>query len=187
VAGIKVILEELDQPRILSLLRKSNDCELIEVEPHRGKYNATNLIVSYRPDKQAILDQPLPEPLLRLMRSLGIERQRVQREFSEFVQEGETEVNIEIIISSYQEMLESEVGRCMHEDRIIEQRLRQEYRGHLSKNVEYLMEYLFAFASSGRTNVSGIPIKLWNRYLPDYFEEVIKELYSIATASYSFV
>ena len=52
---------------------------------------------------------------------------------------------MEIIFSDYQEMLESEIGRCIHEDRIIEQRLYQPYRGPLARNIQHLLEYLFLF------------------------------------------
>lgn len=179
VAGIKVILEGEEQARVLRLLADDDACEVIEVEPHRGNYNATNVLVDYRPDKDAILTQPLSEGILGLMQSRGVDRDTAQQEFIDFVRRGEDAVTIEVIVSNYQEMLESEIGRCMHEDRIIEQRLRQEYRGHLSKNVEYLMEYMFAFAVSRRSQVDELPIKLWNRYLPDTFEEIIKALYNI--------
>jgi hypothetical protein len=113
------------------------------------------------------------------MQSRGVDRDQTQKDFNEFVRRGEASITIEVIISDHQEMLESEIGRCMHEDRIIEQRLRQEYRGHLSKNVEYLMEYMFAFAVSRHRRINSLPIKLWNRYLPDYFEDVVKTLYNI--------
>ncbi len=179
VAGIKVILADSRHAGVLDLLSSMPDCEVIEVEPHTGNYNATNVIVSHRPDEEAICEQPLSEGLLGLMQSRGIEPEQARQEFREFVRQGESSILIEVIICNYQEMLESEIGRCMHEDRIIEQRLRQEYRGHLSKNVEYLLEYLFAFAVSRRSRIEELPIKLWHRYLPDYFEEVIKALYNI--------
>ncbi len=179
VAGIKVILEGEEQARVLRLLADDDACEVIEVEPHRGNYNATNVLVEYKPDKGAIISQPLSEGILGLMQSRGVDRDAAQQEFVDFVERGEEAVTIEVIVSNYQEMLESEIGRCMHEDRIIEQRLRQEYRGHLSKNVEYLMEYMFAFAVSRHSQVDELPIKLWNRYLPDTFEEIIKALYNI--------
>jgi hypothetical protein len=182
VAGIKVLLEKGQQDRVLELLRGSRDCEITEVEPHRGNYNATNVLITYRPDKQDIIAQPLSQSMLGLMHSRGLDPEPAQAEFQEFVLRGESQVTIEVIVSDYQEMMESEIGRCMHEDRIIEQRLRQEYRGHLSKNVEYLMEYMFAFAVSRRSRISELPIKLWNRYLPDTYEEVIKALYNIPSA-----
>ena len=57
------------------------------------------------------------------------------------------------------------------------------YWRRLSKNIEYLMEYLFAFTQSTQRNLSELPIKLWNRYLPDYFDEVLKDLFHIPSDS----
>ncbi len=179
VAGLKIILEGKDQSKVMQVLTGSHDCEVLEVEPHRGNYNATNILVEHSPDKEKILAQPLSDQLLSFFSSLGMDAKLVQQEFENWVSLGEDTVTIEVIISDYQEMLESEIGRCMHEDRIIDQRLRQEYRGHLSKNVEYLLEYIFAVAVSKKSRLGDIPIKLWNRYLPDYFEEVLMELYEI--------
>ncbi len=179
VAGVKALLEEGEQSRVRELLGRASDCQVVDVEPHTGRYNATNIIVRHRPDKERILDQPLSPPMLRLMQARGVDAQDALREFAEFVRSGEDALHIEIIVATYQEMMESEIGRCMHEDRIIEQRLRQEYRGHLAKNIEYLMEYLFALASSSHVELRELPLKLWNRYLPDYYDEVVKALFDI--------
>jgi hypothetical protein len=179
VAGIKIISEDPDPKPLVSRLIQIQDCQVVEIEPHRGHYNATNVLVQLRPDKQRLLQQPLSGAFLRLMHSRGLDAEQANRAFAEFVQSGEDTVNIEVIISSYQEMLESEIGRCMHEDRIIHQRLRQEYRSYLAKNVEYLMEYLFALGISPQAEVRELPIKLWNRYLPDYFDDAVKRLFNI--------
>ena len=103
----------------------------------------------------------------------------ISRDFREFLETGEEKVELEIILSNYQEMLESEIGRCMHEERIIRQRQEQQYTGQLARNVEYLMEYLFAFPASGQVGIEDLPIKLWYRYLPDYIDDVWKRLFSV--------
>jgi len=41
------------------------------------------------------------------------------------------------------------------------------------------MEYLFSFAVSFQQDLGELPIKLWNRYLPDYFDTVIRRLFRI--------
>ena len=118
------------------------------------------------------------------MQGRGFSPDEANRAFAEFVRSGEEDVLLEIILSTYQEMLESEIGRCIHEDRIIEQRLRQQYRGPLARNIQCLMEYLFTFPSSPspcQRELGELPIKLWNRYLPDYFDEVLKQLFHIPT------
>ena len=159
------------------------DCDILEKERHTGKYNATNLIVSYKPPVEEILIQPLSKKITDMMQIRGLSPEESNTAFSEFVRSGEEDIHMEIIVSDYEEMLESEIGRCMHEDRIIEQRLRQQYRGHLAKNIEYIMEYSFTFPSSPQVQLGELPIKLWNRYLPDYFEEVLKCLFQIPQSS----
>ncbi len=179
VAGIKIILEENQLNRFMTLLHEMPDCTVIEEEKHTGIYNATNLIVSYCPDQEYIISEPITGRILNIMEIRGINAYQLQQEFIEFVHSGEKNVVLEIIVSNYQETLESEIGRCIHEDRIIRQRLNKQYRGHLSKNIEYLMEYLFSFPASSQREISELPIKLWNRYLPDYFDEVLKQLFHI--------
>lgn len=179
VAGIKMILEEAQLNRLMTVLHEMPDCTVIEEEKHTGIYNATNLIVSYCPDQEYIMSEPVTGRILHIMENRGIHAHQLQQEFIDFVHSGEKNVVLEIIVSNYQETLESEIGRCIHEDRIIRQRLNKQYRGHLSKNIEYLMEYLFSFPASSQRELSELPIKLWNRYLPDYFDEVLKQLFHI--------
>jgi len=179
VAGVKVILETPQHKSFIKLLNRLPDCRIMEEEHHTGLYNAMNLLVCHHPDRDLILSRPLSGRILSLMEARGLSPEQTHRAFAEFVQAGEEKVTLEIIVSNYQETLESEIGRCMHEDRIIRQRLTSQYRGHLSKNVEYLMEYLFAFPTSGQRELSRLPIKLWNRYLPDYIDEVLKDLFHI--------
>lgn len=181
VAGVKVIVEDSERHRFLHRMSTAPNCELIEVEPHTGRYNAVNLIVKYRPDREALTIHPLSEPLNRLMRVRGVPPEEAHRRFKEFVLGGEAHVHVEVIVCSYQEMLESEIGRCMHEDRIMRQRLEQQYRGQLARNIEFLTRYLFAFPASAQRELAELPIRVWNRYLPDYFDEVLQELFDVPT------
>jgi hypothetical protein len=181
VAGVKVILEKPAQGKLMALLERLPNCEVVEEECHAGRYNATNLIIRYRPPKDTILAKPLARKLLNVMQGRGFSPYEANQAFREFVFAGETDIFLEIILSDYQEMLESEIGRCMHEDRIIEQRLRQQYRGPLARNIQCLMEYLLTFPTSRQRELGELPIKLWNRYLPDYFDEVLKKLFRIPT------
>jgi hypothetical protein len=184
VAGLKVILDPCEEGKLAGLLAGLPDCEIVEEEHHTGRYNATNLIVRYRPPREEILAHPLGKGLLKVMQARGVAPEQTSQDFAEFVHLGEEDVLLEIIVSSYQEMLESEIGRCMHEDRIIEQRLYQPYRGPLAGNIQCLMEYLFLFPTSCQRELGELPIKLWNRYLPDTFDEILKRLFRIPTDNY---
>lgn len=184
VAGLKVILAPSAEGKLTGLLAGLPGCEIVEEERHAGRYNATNLIVRYRPPREEILARPLGKGLLKVMQARGVAPEQTTQDFAEFVHSGEEDVLVEIIVSSYQEMLESEIGRCMHEDRIIEQRLYQPYRGPLAGNIQCLMEYLFLFPASCQLELGELPIKLWNRYLPDTFDEILKRLFRIPTDNY---
>ncbi|MBL7180698.1 MAG: hypothetical protein ABIK98_12475 [Pseudomonadota bacterium] len=179
VAGIKVIVEDADRERFLNKIHETASCEVIEVEPHTGKYNAVNLIVKYCPNRERLSACPLGERLTRLMQARGLGPDEALHQFRQFVLTGEEQVHVEVIVCDYVEMLESEIGGCMHEDRILRQRLDQQYTGQLARNIEFLMAYLFAFPASRRTELGDLPIRLWNRYLPDYFDEVLKVLFEI--------
>jgi hypothetical protein len=181
VAGVKVTLEEPEQQKLVALLSRLPNCKVIEEERHSGRYNATNLIVRYIPPRKEILARPLGRGLLNIMQARGFSPYEARAAFIEFVDSGEDNVHLEIILSTYQEMLESEIGRCIHEDRIIEQRLRQQYRGPLARNIQFLMEYLFTYPTSHQRELGELPIRLWNRYLPDYFDEILKKLFHIPT------
>jgi hypothetical protein len=179
VAGVKVIVEDSQQQHFSNRLGLMEHLEIIEEEVHSGRYNATSLIVRFCPPRERLLHVLPGEKILKVWQAKGWDPEQANGEFCEFVRSGEEDVYLEIIVSSYQEMLESEIGRCMHEDRIIEQRHRQRYSSQLSRNIEYLMEYLFALPASARVELGDLPIKLWNRYLPDYFDEILKQLFQI--------
>ncbi len=179
VAGIKLILPGERLAELEGVLAGMDGCSIVERETHTGLYNAVNYIVRLRPPREALLEAPLSDGLVEILKRKGEDPETAVREFSTFIRTGESDVHLEIICSDYQETLESEIGRCMHEDRIIEQRLRREYRGSMAKNMEYLMEYLFAFAACPRRELTALPIRLWDRYLPDYFDGVLKSLYGI--------
>lgn len=179
VAGMKVIVDDDQRGRLLEKIARLEGCQLIEIEEHKGKYNAVNLIVRFQPDREALVAEPLSETMRELMRMRGLDPAEVHDQFKTFVLTAEDHVHVEVIVSSYQEMMESELGRCMHEDRILQQRVTQQYNGQLARNIEFLIAYLFAFAASTRTNLGDLPIRLWDRYLPDYFDEVLMSLYDI--------
>jgi len=84
-----------------------------------------------------------------------------------------------VILSTFPDMVESELGSSIHEERIITQRDNKPYKGYIPVNVEFLVEYLFAVGFSPKVHVDYLPIKLWGRYLPDTVISHIRDLYQI--------
>ncbi len=180
VAGIKVVWEEASLERLEGILARAG-CEIVEHEEHRGRYNAVNLIVRYRPPRHSILAHPLRGRILGLLAARGWDAEGENRAFTDFVATGEDDVYVEIIVSTYENLLESEIGICMHEDRIMAQRAERPYRSHVARNIGYLLEYLFTLPEAPPAQTRDVPIRLWDRYLPDTFFEFMKELFKISS------
>jgi hypothetical protein len=176
VAGLKVILEAHQLERLLVLLQEAG-CSLIEQERHTGNYRATNLVVEYRPDLERVLAGPLHDRMLGVFAAHGYSARQANTAFREFVLSGEESIYLEIIVTSHLEMLESEIGRCMHEERIIRQRRDPRYSGQLAQNVGFLMEFLFTFPALPYRRLDRLPVRIQDRYLQDYFDEVRRKLF----------
>jgi hypothetical protein len=91
----------------------------------------------------------------------------------------EPTLKIELILSTFPDMVESELGNSLHEERIVAQRDNKVYKGYIPMNVEFLIEYLFSVGVSPQVNIDRLPIKLWGRYLPDTVIDQIRELYEM--------
>jgi hypothetical protein len=67
----------------------------------------------------------------------------------------------------------------MHEDRIIRQRQHPQHQGQLAQNVEFLLELVFTLPAAPDARLDQLPVRLWDRYLPDSFEEVKRVLFGL--------
>ncbi|MEZ5543435.1 MAG: hypothetical protein R3F42_15565 [Pseudomonadota bacterium] len=177
VAGVKLVLEARHFTQLLDLLQAGGD-RVIEQERHDGIYRATHIVVEHHPDRAAILAEPLHDGMLRVFAAHGYSSARADAAFREFVCAGEAGVNVEIIVTGYLEMLEGEIGRCMHEDRIIRQRHNPRYYGQLAQNVGFLLEFLFTYPALPYRTLERLPLRIRDRYLPDYFDEVRRRLFN---------
>jgi hypothetical protein len=181
VFGLKLITDDKQLEQLIAMLQASPDCRLIEQEHHTGRYNAINLKLSYRLPRQELLDNPPAGRQLDVFDYRGISRDRIQQEYVDFVESAEDHVFVEIICSSYDEFLESELGRSMHEDRIMRQRRNPEYDDSgLANNATYLMDYILSLCLAPTTaEVTDVPIKLWVKYMPDTFDRLTRRLFQL--------
>jgi hypothetical protein len=178
VAGVKMIVEPGEWARFRDLLVATPGIEIVEEEHHRGNYNGINLRLAYTLPKARLLAEPPTEAYLRVLGYRGINPNRVGEIYPEFVQGAEETVRLEMIVSSFEELLESEIGRSMHEERVRTQRSHYEYNGHLATNVRYFMEYVLSLCRAPAcADLEHVPIKLWVKYMPDTLERVVRSLY----------
>ncbi len=179
IAGMKIVADPEAFERLLAVIGAHPRIELLEREAHRGFYNATNLTLRVTLDKERLAEPRFDADMLDLLAERGLPRDSLAADYETFVRTGEDTVLLEIIVSNYPELLESEIGRCMHEERILRQRQNQRYQGHLARNVEYLMGFLFDFARSPRAALDELPFKPWGQYIEDYVDQVRRSLYTV--------
>jgi hypothetical protein len=121
---------------------------------------------------------------LRVLANRGFDADQVATQYGEFLEKAEDHVLLEIIASNFQEFLESEIGRSMHEERILAQRSNFEYKSHLATNIRYLMDYMLALClAPGQDGLMEVPIKLWVRYMPDTMDCITRGLFEVPTDS----
>jgi hypothetical protein len=182
VVGIKLIIEHDQYQPLLDALRANPSCRLLEQEHHSGNYNATNLRLAYMIPRQLLAARVPAGEALRILGGRGFDPARVPALYAEFLDTAEDHVLLELIVSTYEDLLESEIGRCMHEDRVLTQRTNPDYRSHLAQNVRYLMDFMLALClSEGQDGLKDVPIKLWVRYMPDTMDRLVRGLYGAPT------
>jgi hypothetical protein len=136
-------------------------------------------------DKRLPLDRlrravPTGEHADRLIsRGVAPDQATLEAEYLRFVDGAEGHVRFEVLLIDYEQLLESEIGRSMHEAHVLDQRENQVYKGRLATNVEALMNWLFAFALSPCTSFDELPIRMRGTYLPDYFDRIHRRLYEL--------
>ncbi|MEK7704271.1 MAG: hypothetical protein AAB426_04875 [Myxococcota bacterium] len=178
VVGIKLIVEDERYNDLVEAIGRQSDTRIVEVERHTGFYNAVNIHLEYTLPMDLLAAHPPSDRYLDVLVARGFAREDVPRLYAQFLAQCEPKVRVEIIVSTFQEYLESEIGRCMHEDRILSQRAHPEYRGHLATNVRYLMNYILTMCRSPRMeDIEDIPIKLWVKYMPDTVSYLVRALY----------
>jgi hypothetical protein len=178
VAGLKVIIEANEYDKLLEALRANGHCQVLEAEKHSGDYNAVNLRVAFTIPRTLLASYPPAGKYLRVLAFRGFDPDRVAQEYQEFLATAEDTVIVEVIVSTFQEYMESEIGRCMHEERVLNQRAHREYNSHVATNVRHLMDYILGLCRGpGMPEATDVPIKLWVKYMPDTVEHLMRSLY----------
>jgi hypothetical protein len=157
---------------VLDRLKEAPGFKIVEIEEHSGNYNAVNLMVEFQ----------LPDPgeLMNAFQGLdwsiaarrGLNPDEARRGFPAYLERGSRTIRMEIILTTYPELMESEFGRSLHELRILQLRERTPYCGLIAQNAGYLIEYLLTLAMAPVLDMPELPIKLYGRYLPETIRAV---------------
>ncbi len=176
VIGIKMVGAE---PELAQIERAVTDLPGMKVsgrEVHDGAYSGTHLRVE--------VDLPPTGELAERMRGTdwsfaagrGLSPWDLESEFYAYVASGARTFWIELILTTFDDLVESEFGRSIHEARILEQRDRVRYSGRIAQNAAHIIEYLLRVAVSPTVRISDLPIKISGRYLRDTLSAAVGEL-----------
>ena len=183
VLGMKIIDHGLGEEKLESVITKPMGAKIIGKERHIGNYNATHYVVEAKIDLDYIENRFKDNNKSIRYIERGLPGDRLNEDFAGFIATGADTVQIDLIITSFEELIESEIGCSMPETRIFEQRQQREFYGNIPINIEYIIEYLMAVGLSPTIHLDEIPIRIWGRYLPDTLSHRIRKLYRMSEYS----
>lgn len=185
VVGVRVLTSPEVAQRVQAYLDSNPDLRVVDEKQFCGNFIGLNRVLLYRIPVDEVVAEPPSEAVCDVLveRRVVRDTDEAKRLCREFVISGEGEVRFEVLLINFEELIESEVGRSMHEEHILEQREKQEYRGRLARNIEALMAFLFAFALSPKPTFDRLPILVGGSYLDDYLDSVMRSLFSCTTGT----
>ena len=180
VGAIKIVAESAVLQQIENaLMQNPPDMKIIKKKDSSGKYQATKLILEVAWDPGYVCKRYLESRAWERYLDRGIPEEDLKKGLDLFLVDVEPKINVEVILSTFPDMVESEFGNSIHEERIIAQRDNKNYRGYIPMNVEFLVESLFVVGFSPRIDIDQVPIKLWGRYLPETLSSYVRRLYNL--------
>ena len=179
VGGIKLIAEDNQLSDLEDALCNDPKIRILDKESHLGNYRATNLVLESPWDVDHVCRRYHECRCWERYSNRGIPESDLKRGLESLLVDPKMTINVELILSNFPDLVESELGNSIHEERIIAQRDSKVYKGYIPINVEFLLEYLFAVGFSPQIHIEQLPIKLWGRYLPDTLISYIRSLYHL--------
>ncbi|MFH2220476.1 MAG: hypothetical protein ABII68_12570 [Pseudomonadota bacterium] len=183
ILGIKVIDNGFGAKKLESAIAQYSGAKIVEKEKHSGQYNAVHYVVELKVDFIHLIDKFKNNRKEIDFIQKGLPVERLNEDFAEFVVTGADTVHVDLIFTSFEELIESEIGRSMHENRIFRQRQQNKVYGNIPINIEYIIEFLIAVGLSPTIQIDEIPIKIWGRYLPDTLSDRIRKIYQMSNYS----
>ncbi|HSB30478.1 MAG TPA: hypothetical protein VLD55_02660 [Candidatus Sulfobium mesophilum] len=178
VGAMKIVAEKEELEKLEKALA-AMDITIVEREDFKGHYQATNLVLEVPWDSESVCKRYMEKRGWEKYLARGIPEEDLKRGLEVFLNDAEPKINVELILSTFPDMVESELGNSIHEERIIAQRDNKRYKGYIPLNIELLVESLFVVGFSPSIDVDRVPIKLWGRYLPETMSSYVRKLYNL--------
>jgi hypothetical protein len=179
VGGIKIVANQEELYKLEQDLSRQPNLRVVGRESFSGDYQAVSLIIEVEWNREHVCSRYIDQRVWQKLLDHGLPKTELEKGLEPLLEAAKPTLTIELILSTYPDMVESELGNSLHEERIMAQRDNKIYKGYIPMNVEFLIEYLFAVGTSPHVHIDHLPIKLWGRYLPDTVIDQIRALYRI--------
>jgi len=176
VIGIKILGTRNELARVETALDERDGTFACQSEVHEGSYTGTHYLVDLElPPVEQILGQ-LNGVDWSFTKGRGLSAYHLEESFVDYLTSGSSTFRVELILTTLDDLVESEFGRCIHEVRIVEQRDRATYSGRIAQNASSIIEYMLHLAISPTVRIDDLPIKVWGRYLRDTVAHALAQL-----------
>jgi len=176
VIGIKIIANETEISAIEAALDDLEGTWAFNREVHEGPYVGIHYLVD--------LELPRDDVILENMRGIdwsfaagrGLAVDSLDACFHSYVESCSRTFRVELILTTFEDLVESEFGTCIHEQRILDQRDLASDFGRIAQNAAWIIEYMLSLAISPTITTGDLPIKIWGRYVRDTVAQAIARL-----------
>jgi hypothetical protein len=176
VIGVKIIGTPSELEKIEASLDKIEYTWAFHREVHNGSYVGIHQVVD--------LELPTNELILANMADIdwsfaagrGIPREELDHRFRDYIESCRRTFWVELILTSFEDLVESEFGVGIHEQRILDQRSLANDYGRIARNASFIIEYMLRLAVSSAVDVEQLPFKIWGRYIRDTVDYALKSL-----------
>jgi hypothetical protein len=176
VIGVKIIGTPGELERIEAAVDNLGYTFASEREVHAGAYEGVHYLVD--------LELPPNEAILANMAGIdwsfaagrGVPVESLDERFKAYIESCRRTFRVELILTTFDDLVESEFGIAIHEKRILDQRELAGDFGRIAHNASSIIEYMLRLATSPTIDIEFIPFKIWGRYIRDTVAHAIAGL-----------
>jgi hypothetical protein len=176
VIGVKVIGTPAELETIEASLDNLEYTFASQREVKAGSYEGIHYLID--------LELPSNEAILARMANIdwhfasgrGLEVEGLEESFKGYIESCRRTFRVELVLTTFDDLVESEFGVSIHEQRILEQRDLADDFGRIARNASSIIEYMLRLATSPTIEIDCIPFKIWGRYIRDTVAHAIADL-----------
>ena len=155
VIGVKVIGTPEELETVEASLDNLEYTWAFHREVHAGSYEGIHYAVD--------LELPPNDVILGNMTGIdwsyaagrGLDVEGLEARFREYIESCRRTFRVELILTSFEDLVESEFGLSIHEQRILDQRDLAEDFGRIARNASSIIEYMLRLATSSTSRSRG--------------------------------